>query len=58
MRTRLLILTLLLSLAGTPRLLGQKLSVVRLEVPANMEVETFHVETLDVFGALVFYESN
>lgn len=37
---------------------AQKLSVVRLEVPSALEVETFHVETLDVFGALVFYESN
>ncbi len=37
---------------------AQKLSVVRLEVPAALEVETFHVETLGVFGVLVFYESN
>ncbi|RLD45136.1 MAG: hypothetical protein DRI89_01935 [Bacteroidetes bacterium] len=53
-----LISILLFSILFGRGAMGQELNVVRLEVPANFEVETFHVETLDVFGALVFYESN
>jgi len=58
MNTKTLFSILVLSIFLGWETYAQKLSVVRLEVPAALEVETFHVETLDVFGALVFYESN
>ena len=37
---------------------GQKLKPVRLEVPAGVDVETFHVEKLKDKKILIFYESN
>lgn len=37
---------------------GQKLKPVRLEVPAGVDVETFHVEILSTGQVLIFYESN
>ena len=35
----------------------QKLDAVRLEVPSDINVEQFHVETLNDKGMLIFYES-
>jgi len=58
MKTRIATSILLLSFFLGREAFCQKLSVARLEVPSALEVESFHVETLDVFGALVFYESN
>ncbi|NOX84709.1 MAG: hypothetical protein GXO86_01895 [Chlorobi bacterium] len=37
---------------------GQKLKPVRLEVPAGVDVESFHVEKLKDKKLLIFYESN
>lgn len=36
---------------------AQKLDAVRLEVPSDIDVEQFHVETMGNRGMLVFYES-
>ena len=58
MNAKTLIILLILSVFFGREAPAQKLSVVRLEVPSAMEEETFHLETLDVFGVLVFYESN
>jgi hypothetical protein len=58
MKTKAIILLLISSVFWGWRAEAQKLNVVRLEVPAALEVEMFHVETMDVFGMLVFYESN
>jgi hypothetical protein len=58
MNTKSFFLILLFFVFWGREVYAQKLSVVRMEVPAALEVETFHVETLGVFGALVFYESN
>lgn len=37
---------------------AQKLNTVRLEVPADIDVEGYNVEVLGEIGVLVFYESN
>ncbi|MCF6170900.1 MAG: hypothetical protein L3J31_06530 [Bacteroidales bacterium] len=58
MKTRIVISLMFLTFFFGQDAFGQKLTVARLEVPSALEVETFHVETLDVFGVLVFYESN
>ncbi len=36
---------------------AQKLDAVRLEVPSDINIEQFHVETMDDKGMLIFYES-
>ena len=36
----------------------QKTIPVRLEVPSDISVESFHIEVLGEKGALIFYESN
>jgi hypothetical protein len=36
---------------------SQKLDAVRLEVPSDIDIEQFHVETLSNQGMLIFYES-
>lgn len=40
------------------QLWAQDTKVVRLEVPSNIEVETFNVEPLGSNGVLIFYQSN
>ena len=37
---------------------GQELQTVRLEVPADLDTESYHVESLGKKGVLIFYESN
>jgi hypothetical protein len=37
---------------------AQDMKTVRLEVPADLNVESYHVESLNENGVLVFYESN
>lgn len=37
---------------------AQKIVPIRLEVPSEIDVETFHLETLSNKGVLIFYESN
>lgn len=42
----------------SPVIYGQKLQPVRLEVPSDINVESFHVEVMGKKGVLIFYESN
>ncbi|PLX08849.1 MAG: hypothetical protein C0598_12100 [Marinilabiliales bacterium] len=37
---------------------AQELSALRLEVPADIDIESYHVETLGQKGVIIFYESN
>ncbi len=55
MLNRILIWVLLLL---NTSLLAQKLDAVRLEVPSNIDAETFHMEAIGKDGFLIFYESN
>lgn len=58
MNTKVVLSLLLLILYFGINTQAQEMSVARIEVPATFGVEVYHVETLDVFGALVFYETN
>ena len=51
-----LIVLLFVGLANV--IYGQKFQPVRLEVPSDINVESFHVEVLGEKGVLIFYESN
>lgn len=37
---------------------GQNSQAVRLEVPSNIDVDSYHLESLGELGALIFYESS
>lgn len=37
---------------------GQNSQAVRLEVPSNIDVDSYHIESLGEMGALIFYESS
>lgn len=42
----------------TLSLSAQELKTVRLEVPAELDVEAYHIEPIGKYGVLIFYESN
>ena len=52
------IVTAIAFLIFSASLYAQNIIPVRLEVPSSIDVETFHVETLEESGVLIFYESN
>jgi len=51
-------IVLLIILTGSQLLFGQEATVVRLEVPAELEGNEFHLIPIEKDGVLIFYESN
>lgn len=47
-----------LSIVFAVTVFGQDLETVRIEVPSDLNIESYHVEPLGKQGALIFYESN